>query len=96
MIAAKVRATALYAVAFTCLATSVVYAQSGLWVVGLVVATGAPVCVDTALHLITAARRQGHAVRPPYDALDTACCETWWTSLGTDHDTRRCTHRKDR
>ncbi|WP_328875903.1 hypothetical protein OHT76_40715 [Streptomyces sp. NBC_00287] len=24
--------------------------------------------------------------------LDGACCERWWTSLGSDHD-RRCPHR---
>jgi hypothetical protein len=25
------------------------------------------------------------------DALDTACCERWWTSCGTDHDPDTCT-----
>jgi len=27
--------------------------------------------------------------------LDAACCERWWTSCGTDHDTR-CPHRVPR
>lgn len=35
--------------------------------------------------------------RPGRDArraLQDACCEPWWTSLGTDHDPTHCT-RKD-
>ncbi|CAM5265266.1 hypothetical protein [Streptomyces fumanus] len=36
-----------------------------------------------------------HTHRAAADDLDAACCETWWTSLGADHD-HTCPTRQTR
>lgn len=68
-------------------------------VVPLIAVVRESVITEQRRHLADEARRRdrGSAVVDwvVRGALDAACCERWWTSLGRDHDTV-CRHRLSR
>ncbi|WP_309029072.1 hypothetical protein [Streptomyces alfalfae] len=94
--------TAMYTAAALTLAYSAVQeALHGLLWVAISCTAGAVMAVTAAIretdidHQLRAVAVQvERAVRPPYDPVEgivrvtlaSACCETWWTSIGTDHE----------
>lgn len=80
------------------LALAALYAQAHVWTLALWLATGAWICPVAAGYLHrAAARRRTDAVGAERRARRLAladevalalddCCETWWTSAGTQHE----------
>ncbi|MFP3991130.1 hypothetical protein U9R90_27405 [Streptomyces sp. E11-3] len=89
---------ALHLTAGLCLAfVTVQYALYGPWPLALLFGIVSVVPLDAAIHLAahdpaTDGRRRGVALTDEDSAalvraaLNQACCERWWTALGTDHD----------